>query len=53
MNLPLLLEKIDRHGRRPNLILEQWPPFTESLLRTISLESEWAAQGVRFLKSFE
>jgi sugar phosphate isomerase/epimerase len=53
MNLPLLLEKIDRHGRRPNLILEQWPPFTETVLRTISLESEWAAQGVRFLKSFE
>jgi 3-oxoisoapionate decarboxylase len=53
MNLPLLIEKIDRHGRRPSFILEQWPPFTESVLRTILLESEWAAQGVRFLKSFE
>jgi sugar phosphate isomerase/epimerase len=52
LDLPSLLESIDRYGRRPNLILEQWPPFTNSVQNTIELEDDWANRGVRFLKSF-
>jgi len=38
-------------GRSPNLILELWTPFTESIDKTIALEDEWARKSLDYLKS--
>ena len=38
-------------GRDPNLILELWTPFTETLEKTIALEEEWAKKSLKYLKS--
>lgn len=51
LNIPRLLERIDRYGRKPNVILEQWPPFTNNIAETIQLEAEWAERGFRCLKN--
>jgi sugar phosphate isomerase/epimerase len=53
LDIDSLLKRIDSYGRRPNFILEQWPLFTGSVEDTIALEGEWAARGVRFLKTCE
>jgi 3-oxoisoapionate decarboxylase len=43
---------VRKHGRSPNLILEQWTPFTETVERTVELEEEWARRGVQFLRRY-
>ena len=53
LDLPCMLSQLARHGRRPNLILELWTPWTESLKSTIALEEEWARIGVAYLRQFE
>jgi sugar phosphate isomerase/epimerase len=53
LDIDNLLKRIDSYGRRPNLILEQWPPFAGSLEDTIALEAEWATRGIDFLKNRE
>jgi 3-oxoisoapionate decarboxylase len=34
-----------------SVILEQWPPWQESIEATVRMEQEWAAQGVEYLRS--
>jgi len=50
LDIPALWERMERYGRKPNLILEQWPPFAGSVENTIALEAEWAARGMRYLR---
>jgi sugar phosphate isomerase/epimerase len=38
-------------GRDPNLILELWTPFTETIEKTIALEEEWSKKSLKYLKS--
>jgi 3-oxoisoapionate decarboxylase len=33
-----------------SVILEQWPPLQESVEATVTMEQEWAAQGVEYLR---
>ena len=49
--LPLtkIFDTLLANNRKANVIVEQWPPFHETLQRTIELEFEWARQGVEFL----
>jgi len=50
LDIPWLLEKMPS-GKNLSAILEQWPPFEKSLEATITMEREWAEQGVRYLRS--
>jgi sugar phosphate isomerase/epimerase len=50
IDLRSLVEQVRVHGRDPNLILEQWPPFCASLEETIASEAAWAEAGLKFLK---
>ena len=49
--LPLakIFETLLANSRKANVIVEQWPPFHESLEKTMDMEFEWARQGVEHL----
>ncbi|MDR1519611.1 MAG: sugar phosphate isomerase/epimerase [Planctomycetota bacterium] len=49
LNIPDILERFDRAGRRPDVILEQWTPWRGSLAATLVLEEEWAVKSVAYL----
>jgi sugar phosphate isomerase/epimerase len=36
-------------SRQANVIVEQWPPFQETLPKTMELELDWARQSVEYL----
>ena len=35
----------------PSIIIEFWPPFTETIEETMKLEHEWAKQSVEFMRT--
>lgn len=39
-----------RSRHRPNVILEQWPPFLGTIDSSIANEQAWAETGVRYLR---
>jgi sugar phosphate isomerase/epimerase len=49
--LPLrkIFETLLANSRKVNVIVEQWPPFHETLEKTMEMEFEWARQGVEHL----
>jgi 3-oxoisoapionate decarboxylase len=49
--LPLtkIFETLLANSRKANVIVEQWPPFDETLEQTMKMEFEWARQGVEHL----
>lgn len=51
--LPLaeLFTRLAAAGRRPNVIIEHWTPFTGSLAETLALEERWAEASVAHLRS--
>jgi sugar phosphate isomerase/epimerase len=46
----MVFGELKRHGRSPSIILEHWPPFTETIDRTIALEEEWVRRSLAFLR---
>jgi sugar phosphate isomerase/epimerase len=50
LDIPWLLREMPP-GNNVSAILEQWPPFKESVEATVSMEQEWAEQGVQYLRS--
>jgi sugar phosphate isomerase/epimerase len=50
LDLPWLIDQVRSCGREPNLVLEQWPPFTGSLEETMAGEAAWAEAGMNYLK---
>jgi sugar phosphate isomerase/epimerase len=46
----LVFRELKRHGRSPSIILEHWPPFIETIDRTIALEEEWVGRSLAFLR---
>jgi sugar phosphate isomerase/epimerase len=50
LDVPWLLQQIPS-GKNASAILEQWPPWRESLEATIENEREWAELGVQYLRS--
>lgn len=53
LDITWLVGEVARNGRNPNLIIELWPPFTGSFEQTVTMEREWVARSVRFLKRYE
>lgn len=49
--LPLtkIFDTLLANSRQANVIVEQWPPFKESLEKTIAMEFDWARQSVDHL----
>lgn len=37
-------------GRNPNVILELWTPFTETIEKTVDLENQWSKKSVEYLR---
>lgn len=50
LNVPWLLEQIPP-AKNASAILEQWPPWRESLEATIEKEREWAEMGIEYLRA--
>jgi sugar phosphate isomerase/epimerase len=46
-----VFEQLSLHGRDPDVILEHWPPFTETIEKTIRLEEDWVEKSMRFLRA--
>jgi L-ribulose-5-phosphate 3-epimerase UlaE len=51
LDIPWLLGQMTPTQNHMSAILEQWPPWTESVEATIALERDWAERGVRYLRS--
>jgi Sugar phosphate isomerases/epimerases len=50
--LDLILTRLGQFKRRPDLIVELWPPRQRTLEETLSLERTWASESVQYLRSF-
>ncbi len=50
LDIPWIIDYLQRTDREPNLILELWTPFSENLDQTIKREDEWAHKSIRYLK---
>ncbi|TLS51007.1 sugar phosphate isomerase/epimerase [Paenibacillus antri] len=50
LDIPRLLTTIREQGKRPNAILELWPPYQGSVEDTVALEWEWFRQSVVYLQ---
>jgi 3-oxoisoapionate decarboxylase len=49
--LDLILTRLAQFNRRPDLIVELWPPPQRTLEETLSLERTWASESVQYLRS--
>jgi 3-oxoisoapionate decarboxylase len=49
LNLDYILDRLAAAGQSPDVILEQWPPFEETVEKTAASECQWAVQGIQFL----
>jgi 3-oxoisoapionate decarboxylase len=52
LNIPWLVESFAALRIEPSAILESWIPEQQTLAETITLEDEWARQGVQYLRRF-
>jgi sugar phosphate isomerase/epimerase len=50
VDFPLVFGALKMHKRSPSIILEHWPPFAESIEKTIQLEEEWVERSLAFLR---
>lgn len=51
LNIEWTMDYLREKRRDPNVVLELWTPYTETLEKTIALEDEWAKKSVGYLKS--
>ena len=51
LDVPWLLDQLRAAGRRPNAILEQWPPPEATIQQTIAKEHAWLQQSVTYLRT--
>jgi L-ribulose-5-phosphate 3-epimerase UlaE len=53
LNIPSLLETIEKTGKCKSAILELWTPPSETLEETIRKEKEWAELSIENLKKLK
>jgi hypothetical protein len=53
LNIPSLLETIEKTGKCKSAILELWTPPSETLEETIRKENEWAELSIENLKKLK
>ncbi len=53
--LPLrkMFDALAAASREANVIVEQWPPFQDTLQKTLDLELSWARESVEYLATME
>ncbi len=51
LDLPNLLEKLDKHGRQYNAIIETWLPPQTTMEETAQLEQLWVQESVTYLRT--
>jgi 3-oxoisoapionate decarboxylase len=52
LDIPWLLDLLQREGATGNAILELWVPRRGTIDETIALEHSWAAESIPYLRSF-
>jgi len=52
VDFDLLFSALRYHQRTPSVILEHWPPFVDTIERTIELEEEWVRRSIAFLRTW-
>ncbi len=52
LDISWLLDNVIQNRENMNIILEQWPPFNETIEKTITMENKWAENGIKFLENF-
>lgn len=53
LNIPSLLETIEKTGKCQSAILELWTPPSETLAATIAKENDWAEKSIENLKKLK
>jgi sugar phosphate isomerase/epimerase len=51
LNVPWLTQSLRNAGVNPNAILELWTPLAADLEETIRVESTWAEESIRYLRT--
>ncbi len=51
LNIPRLIETLDRNSHDFNAILELWPPLEPDLESTIRKENEWVETSIHYLRT--
>lgn len=52
VDFPRVFSALRAHGRQPSVILEHWPPFTNTIEETVALEAEWVGRSLAFVRPF-
>ncbi|MGD1072393.1 MAG: sugar phosphate isomerase/epimerase family protein [Bryobacteraceae bacterium] len=50
VDFDFVLDRLSRYDRDPAAILEHWPPFVDSIGKTVELERRWLAASIEFLR---
>jgi sugar phosphate isomerase/epimerase len=50
LDIPRLLTELHALGRKPNAILELWPPPAADLASSVAQEDAWATASIRYLR---
>ncbi len=50
LNIPWIIRRVRSENPDVSVILEQWPPFTDSLQATIDMARAWAREGIACLQ---
>lgn len=52
LNVKEILTRLKAMGKDPSVIIELWPPYTNSVEETIALEEQWFYESVEYMKQF-
>ncbi|WP_102348846.1 sugar phosphate isomerase/epimerase family protein [Bacillus sp. Marseille-P3661] len=50
LDIDMVMNELSKYGKNPNVILELWTPYEESVSKTIEKENEWANKSIAYLK---
>lgn len=50
LDFDFMMNSIIQEGKNPNIILELWAPFTETIEKTVELESQWLEKSIQYLR---
>lgn len=53
LNIDTLMAALRQAGKTYTIVLELWPPFTESVERTVQLERQWLAASIDYFSSID
>jgi sugar phosphate isomerase/epimerase len=51
LDIPGIMRRLQSNGHNPNAILELWPPFSETIEKTIEIERDWIRRSIQNLRA--